>query len=506
MFFFAFIPEIFLTISILFQLLTMIFLINNLKRNFPILIKETAYQVFLILLISFILVFINKIEMISFATILTNNIGFNYLKLIILSLSSFLAISLIPALNLQKLNFYEFFTFFLLSVLSIMLIVNTQNLIFFYLSVELQTLCFYILAIFNRKSAFSTEAGVKYFLLSSFISAFLLLGLSTFYAFLGTLSLYDIYSFLIIGFLDSEIILVLSCASILIIVVLLFKLACAPFHFWAADVYEAAPISSTIVFSIVPKIGLTIFLLKWIFCIRSIFLIENIVEIFLFLGVFSCLVGTIFSLYQKRVKGLIIFSSISQIGFIVATSALCSYTSYTYLLIFFIIYLITSFLIWTHTIFFYNFQQQISTFYTDTPRTLSIAAFSGFWSKNIIWSWSMLIIFFSIGGIPPFTGFLGKALVVLALIKTGHLVYSSLFMIISSVSVFYYIRILKTLFFEKHIQKKNNDESFQIVFNNKNFQQLYFISTLFLIFLFILLYSSTDLNLICEIISYNILY
>lgn len=231
MFFFAFIPEIFLTISILFQLLTMIFLINNLKRNFPILIKETAYQVFLILLISFILVFINKIEMISFATILTNNIGFNYLKLIILSLSSFLAISLIPALNLQKLNFYEFFTFFLLSVLSIMLIVNTQNLIFFYLSVELQTLCFYILAIFNRKSAFSTEAGVKYFLLSSFISAFLLLGLSTFYAFLGTLSLYDIYSFLIIGFLDSEIILVLSCASILIIVVLLFKLACAPFHF-----------------------------------------------------------------------------------------------------------------------------------------------------------------------------------------------------------------------------------------------------------------------------------
>lgn len=118
----------------------------------------------------------------------------------------------------------------------------------------------------------------------------------------------------------------------------------------------------------------------------------------------------------------------------------------------------------------------------------------------------MLIIFFSIGGIPPFTGFLGKALVILALIKTGHLFYSSLFMIISSVSVFYYIRVLKTLYFEKQTQNKNNDESFQIVFNNKNFQKLYFLSVLFIIFLFILLYSSTDLNLICEIISYNILY
>lgn len=231
MLFFAFIPEIFLTISILFQLLTMTFLINNLKKNFPILIKESAYQVFLLLLVTFVLVFINKIEIVSFATILTNNLGFNYLKLIILFLSAFLALSLIPALNLQKLNFYEFFTFFLLTVLSIMLIVSTQNLIFFYLSVELQTLCFYILAIFNRKSAFSTEAGVKYFLLSSFISAFLLLGLSTFYAFLGTLSLYEISSFLIVGFLEPEITLVLSCASALIIVVLLFKLACAPFHF-----------------------------------------------------------------------------------------------------------------------------------------------------------------------------------------------------------------------------------------------------------------------------------
>lgn len=506
MLFFAFIPEIFLTISILFQLLTMTFLINNLKKNFPILIKESAYQAFLLLLVTFVLVFINKIEIVSFATILTNNLGFNYLKLIILFLSTFLALSLIPALNLQKLNFYEFFTFFLLTVLSIMLIVSTQNLIFFYLSVELQTLCFYILAIFNRKSAFSTEAGVKYFLLSSFISAFLLLGLSTFYAFLGTLSLYEISSFLIVGFLEPEITLVLSCASALIIVVLLFKLACAPFHFWAADVYEAAPLSSTVVFSIVPKIGLTIFLLKWIFCIRSIFLIANVFEILLFFGVFSCLIGTIFSLYQKRVKGLIIFSSISQIGFIVATSALCSHISYTYLLIFFIIYLITSFLVWTHIIFFYSFQKQISTFYMSVPRNLSITAFSGFWSKNIIWSWSMLIIFFSIGGIPPFTGFLGKALVILALIKTGHLFYSSLFMIISSVSVFYYIRVLKTLYFEKQTQNKNNDESFQIVFNNKNFQKLYFLSVLFIIFLFILLYSSTDLNLICEIISYNILY
>jgi len=498
MLFFSFIPEVFLTSSIMLQLLSFASTINTLKNNFPILLKDACYQTIFILIFVCLLVFNSEVEICSFAYILFTNLASKYAKLLIVALGLVLSLIILPTLFLQKLNFYEFFSFFLLSLLSLLLLVSTQNLIFFYLTIELQTLCFYVLSIFNRKSAFSTEAGLKYFLLSSFMSALLLFGMVIFYSCLGTLSLPEIYNILAFGFFNYNLNLIINCGGIFIIVVLLFKIACAPFHFWAPDVYEGAPLSSTIVFSIVPKIGLIFFFSKWLFCLGAI--TSNFIEILLFLGVFSCFVGSIFSLYQKRLKGLIIFSSVAQIGFIVSGLSLNSVEGCSSVFIFLFVYLITSFLIWGHIALFYSYQNKIKTFYFAYSNSLYLTGLSGFFSKNPAWALSLLIIFFSIAGIPPFTGFWAKVVILIELVAQNKLMYSILLIIISSISVFYYIRILKTLFFEKKLQKKNKEEIFQIIFINKHYQKIYFVFILFLLILIFILFYPTNLYFLCQII------
>lgn len=492
------IAEIFLTACIIFLLLTNIYGINCHKNNFPIVIREVGNQSFLVLSATLAFVLVLGAEMLSFSFIFSINAGTAGIKIIVLALATVLVLLLLPALNLQKLNFYEFYIFFLLSTLALMFLVSTENLVFFYLVLEMQTLCFYILSTFNRKSAFSTEAGLKYFLLSSFMSAFLLLGMAIFYSCLGTLSLPEIYTLLAFDIFNPALRLILNYAGICIIMVLLFKIACAPFHFWVADVYEGAPLSSTLVFSILPKIGFVFFFVRWLFSLAAIS--NNFMNILMFLGVFSCLVGTLFSLYQKRLKRLVIFSSVAQVGFLACGLALNSIEGCVSVFIFLFIYLITSFLIWGHVVVFYMFQKKIIGFSGGSVNSLYLTGFAGFFFKNALWAISLLIIFFSVAGIPPFAGFFAKVIILLELIAKKKILTSILLIVISSISVFYYIRVLKTLFFENK-NNKNQEDSFQIIFTNAHYQKIYFVFAVFLIFLSTFLFLPTNLNLLSSIIA-----
>jgi NADH:ubiquinone oxidoreductase subunit 2 (subunit N) len=171
---------------------------------------------------------------------------------------------------LQNINFYEYFSLYFLSLLGILLLVNTYDLISAYLVIELQALSFYILACFKRTSSFSTEAGLKYFILGSFISGIFLLGAFFIYAFLGTLNINDIMLILSLPLDDLNMKAAVLLGAVLITVSILFKAAVAPFHFWAPDVYEGAPLSSSIIFSIIPKFSIFVFLMRWV----SIFITE----------------------------------------------------------------------------------------------------------------------------------------------------------------------------------------------------------------------------------------
>ena len=479
----SFFPEIFLSFSILLQLLVNTRVINNTKLNFPIVIKEAWTQTLFIL--GCVLVLFNKVSIENFLLeqSIINDQSTIIVKSLLILISIALTIVIRNALYLQKINHSEYYTIYLISILSLLIMISAEGLISFYLAMEMQALCFYILASFNRKSVFSTEAGLKYFISGSFISGFYLLGASIIYGVLGTVDLVNINTLLFFDFTDDFEILksLLIVGFLMVIITLLFKLACAPFHFWSPDVYDGAPLSSTVIFSVLPKIGLFFFFIKVLVSINIFQSYYN--DLLIFFGLLSCIVGTLWALNQKRVKRLIIYSSISQTGFLVALLGVMSFDSVGILYFFLIIYIITSLVIWGHLILLSNSNMLINRFYSLDNKSVYISDFKNFFNINPIACFSILIAFFSIGGIPPLAGFLSKMLVIAKLIDYNHVLAASIFIIISSVSIYYYIRIVKIAYFESN--KTTSTPFAQVLFLNENFNIEY---TLFSILLFLLIF------------------
>lgn len=496
----SFIPEFFFSVAILSQLIFNIKLINNPRYNFPIIDREVFYQTLFILISLFFLYSNLKIEGFFSNFLFINDESTKIFKMITLIVCFFTLNIVFQSFSLQRLNFFEFFIIFSLSLFSLLLLISCSDLISFYLVIEMQSLCFYILSSFKRDSSFSTEAGLKYFVASAFISGVFLFGSSLIYGMIGTLNFSAINSILTFELGENFIpeIYFLKTGIICVTVTLLFKIACAPFHLWAPDVYEGSPLSSTIIFSIVPKLSLIFFFIKWILCLNTL----NIQEFLLFCGVFSALVGTFFALSQHRMKKLIIYSSISQIGFIVAGLSVNTFNGYVAVFFFLIIYVITSILIWSHFSLFYSFQTKIRNFYKKNATSLYISSLTNFFEVNKLWSFSFIVIFFSIAGIPPLTGFLSKIFILLELVSSDQILSACALIIISSVSVFYYIRIIKIIFFEPKAVEKNYEKC-QIIFHSIFLDTVYFNVVLLLCFLILVFFFPTMLILICQYVVLN---
>lgn len=496
----TFIIEFFLVFGVIFQLIFNTLIITSQKYNFPIFEKEAANQTILLFVWILVLLASLNISANSFSGLFLNDWAAQNIKILITIFSIALIYLILPIFKVQKISFFEFFSFFLFSLFSFFLITSSSNLMVFYLTVEMQVLCFLVISTFSRNSAFSTEAGLKYFIVSSFMSSILLFGLFLIYNLLGTLNLAEIYSLLSYSFPDfnTNIKNVLGLGILLVTAALLFKIACAPFHSWAPDVYEGAPMSSTLIIAIIPKISLVFFFMKWLFSLALFGL--TVKYLLLFCGTLSCFLGTFFSLSQVRVKRLLIYSSIGQVGFIVSGLALTSLEGFTATLLFLTIYIVTSILIWGHFSVFYFFEWNLVNKISTSLNVLSLKSFSGFHKNNKLWALSLVIIFFSVGGIPPFTGFLSKIIVLIELVKVQHEIFAFLLVLISSVSVFYYIRVIKILFFEPSVLKKNVSKH-QAIFINSNLKIIYFIFSLLLFFLIITLLYPSTVYLLCQKIA-----
>jgi NADH-quinone oxidoreductase subunit N len=352
----------------------------------------------------------------------------------------------------------------------------------------MQALCFYVLASFKRDSSFSTEAGLKYFISGSFISGLFLFGASLIYGGLGTLNFNNIslfFSFTLInGFTPLNFLVIFGL--LLITITFLFKIAAAPFHFWSPDVYEGSPLSSTIVFSVLPKIVLFNFLIKWI-CVLSVIFYDVKVVLY-FIGIFSVFFGTFFAIKQTRVKRLIIYSSIAQIGFLVSALSTNTLNGFSSVYFFLVIYTITSVLVWTHIVFFCCLKKNTKKFEKNIS-PLFLSNLSNFFRTNRLWAFSLLIIFFSIAGIPPLSGFLSKIFILLGLVESKELLVSLFLILISAVSVFYYIRIIKIVFFEsKNFIRSNN--SFQTVFHTEAIEDYSIVSFCLFLLIFLFFYPN----------------
>lgn len=438
------IPEFFITLIILFFLLFGTFY-KNFNNKKILIIKIINNIIIFLLLITLFLMFNiqnTSITLMNGALFIDNLTQFIKSILIICTILCYIIQK--KYIIKQKMFSFEINILILISLLGLMLLVSSYNFITLYLAVELQSLSFYILTASKRKSALSVEASLKYFILGSIASGFILFGSSLIYGIFGSLNFGNIYLILSNIYIIENIDLIIGVLNgfLFIFIGLLFKIGAAPFHFWLPDVYEGAPNNITAFFAIVPKIAFIGILIRFIFDI--LIDISSFFEVFFLIVAFlSMFIGSLAALQQKKIKRLLAYSSISHVGFILIGFISNLLDSIPFILLYIIIYIIMSINLWTSYLSL-NINKKPIKYLTDL---------SNLFSYNKILAFIIVLNIFSMSGIPPLAGFFSKLFLFITAIKAKYygLIFFSI--LVSILSSFYYLRLIKIIFFEK-ISKK----------------------------------------------------
>jgi len=354
----------------------------------------------------------------------------------------------------NKLNSFEYYILILFAILGLLLLACSFDLISTYLAIEMQSLSFYVLATFKRNSAFSTEAGLKYFILGAFSSSLILFGSSIIYGFTGTTNFGDLfYLFNNISFNFSSESLnymfeiyyyqnAIIISSIFIAVGLLFKLAAAPFHMWSPDVYEGSPTSTTAIFAIVPKIAVFV-LFSRIFLNSFFSFIYWWQIIVIFCAISSIIIGSFIALKQRKIKRLIAYSAISHVGYLLIAFVPGTLIALHAVFFYLFIYMITGVSIW---LIITSVELQLNN------NNKNLADFSFLINSNPILAITFAITIFSLAGVPPLAGFYAKLQIFFVSMDSSMYLLAVIGILSSIISTFYYIRIIKTLYFEKNLK------------------------------------------------------
>jgi len=303
----AAIPEIFILVMINFFIVYAVIYSTSPNLGYPILIRNVTWLGVQILVFALLLNVSNPMTgVIAFNNLLIFD-NFSILVKTVILVSTI--ITLVLALDYSKyenLNCFEYVILMILAVTGMMLVVSSYDLIAMYLAIELQSFCMYIIASLKRESEFSTEAGLKYFILGAFSSGLLLFGCSLLYGFTGTTNYQQLFQ--VFSTIDKTVDIEVSNAIILgvlfILVGMLFKLSAAPFHLWAPDVYEGAPTSVTAFFAIVPKIAILSLVVR-LFSYVFYGLLLPWQEVLILCSLLSMIVGTLGGTLAKKNQAII---------------------------------------------------------------------------------------------------------------------------------------------------------------------------------------------------------
>ena len=423
-----FTPEIFLAFSALLFILIGPFI----RKNAYLLV---TYLTLLTVIVAQFLVYkdIFHFELIFNNFFVIDSFGSFIKSLLLIGTAVVLYIFIIANKNSQ-LNRIEFPILILLSLTGMMLMVASNDILSLFLSMELQSLALYILVAFAREDRNSSEAGVKYFVLGSLSTCIFLFGSSLIYACFGTTNFSEIS-----GAINqlNEIPLILIIGVVFILVSLSLKISAAPFHMWTPDVYQGAPTIITAYLSVVPKIASFAVIIRFL-----VFPFGEIIvdwgKIILILSITSMLVGSLGALQQKDLKRLFAYSTINHIGFMLIGLVPGSEDGIIAICIYLMLYLIMNIGVFV----------VILSLSRDNISVSSIKDLTGYFTNNPFMAVCMAIFMFSMAGIPPLSGFLGK-LIVLNVAIDNNLIFLAIIGVISSViAAYYYLRIVKVMFFD----------------------------------------------------------
>ena len=418
-------PEIFISISIMLLLLVGVF-----KKNSASLIYNLS-NISLVILLALI------INLSSLDTIYLFNNSYlidnlsNYMKIILVGSGIFVMLTGSKYIQVINLNKIEYPILILSSILGMMIMISSNDLIVFYMGLELQSLALYVLASFNRDNLLSTESGLKYFVLSALSSGLLLYGCSLTYGFSESTN----FDQILIN--STEFNYGTTFGIVFILVGLAFKISAVPFHMWAPDVYQGSPTSVTLFFAILPKIAALSVFIKFLYTPFAN-MNDQWQTIIVFISIASMIFGAVAAIGQKNLKRLIAYSSISHMGYALAGLATVSnqgiQSSITYISIYLVMNL--------------AFFSCLFMLKRDDKYYENIEDLSGLSKKHPILSFSLLIVLFSLAGIPPLAGFFAKFYVFLAVIEQSMYFLAIVGLLATVVAAFYYLRIIKIIYFD----------------------------------------------------------
>jgi NADH-quinone oxidoreductase subunit N len=341
----------------------------------------------------------------------------------------------------------ELFTLVLSVQLGVMVMISANHLLMIYLGLELQALALYALVALRRDEARATEAAMKYFVLGALASGFLLYGMSMLYGATGSLDINEIARAISSGNVSHRAALVL--ATVFIVAGLAFKLGAVPFHMWVPDVYHGAPTPVTLLIGSAPKLA--------VFAIAFRLLVEGLLplaidwqQMLVLLAIGSLVIGNLAAIAQKNLKRMLAYSTIAQMGFmllamlsgVVGGNTMSTANAYSAAMFYVITYALTT--LGTFGI--------ILLLARDGCEAEEISDLAGLNQRSPWYAFVMLLLMFSLAGIPPTVGFYAKLVVLQALLgsgmSTGMVWLAVIAVLLSLVGAFYYLRVVKTMYFD----------------------------------------------------------
>ena len=438
-----FIPELILVATIAFCLIIDFFLSR--KNSFNV-----AYVALIGILLSGISLWFSS-PLISTSLFLNSIVldPFSRIFKFIFLISSFITILIsLDTSELKNRSLGEYFTLITAMILGLILMTSSVDLIMIYLSIELVSIISFILAGYLRYKMISNEAAIKYVIYGAFSSGLMLYGFSLLYGLSGTTKLFEMNKVLF-SHDFSQINLSLIVSFLLIIAGLGYKIAIAPFHFWTPDVYEGSPTPITAFFSVAPKaagFALMVRFLNSLFGDVNPLNSENWISIegvpwqaiLLLLSALTMIIGNLIAIQQENVKRLLAYSSIAHAGYILMGIPLLSKDGIFAVVFYIIVYLF----------------MQLGAFYisiiiADKYKTENIEDYAGIGWQSPFLGILMSLFMFSLTGLPPTAGFIGKFYLFAAVINAGTQYYwiAIIGVLNSVISLYYYMRIVKVMYF-----------------------------------------------------------
>ena len=330
----------------------------------------------------------------------------------------------------------EFFVLVLFATLGMMVMISASHLLTLYLGLELLTLSLYSMVALQRDSATATEAAMKYFILGALASGMLLYGMSMLYGATGTLSINQLANVVLSGGARD---VVLVFALVFIVAGLGFKLGAVPFHMWVPDVYHGAPTAVTLFIGSAPKLAAYAFIMRLLVQgLGAERLVDEWQQMLMVMAVLSLAIGNVTAIAQTNLKRMLAYSTIGHMGFLllgVLSGNLVGYGAGMFYVVVYVMMNLGAF-------------GMIMLLSRAGFEAENLEDFKGLNQRNPWYAFLMLLLMFSMAGVPPTVGFYAKLTVLQAVVNAGHVWLAVVAVLFSLVGAFYYLRLVKLMYFD----------------------------------------------------------